>query len=99
METLTDSMAQRRGVIEYVRDEPLTVLAIAGAAGFVLGGGINRRLGFAMMTMVGRIAVRSIAASLIFEAMNSGRDRGKQRRTRHFSGRHDNGRTNFQEPG
>jgi hypothetical protein len=46
---------------EYIRDEPLTALAIAAAAGFVVGGVVNRRLGLTMFTIVGRIALRGIA--------------------------------------
>jgi len=65
METLVNSAARHRNVSEFVRDEPLTALAIAAAAGFVLGGGVNRRLGLAILTMAGRIALQSAAASLI----------------------------------
>jgi hypothetical protein len=54
-----------RTIGHYVRDEPLTALAIAAAAGFVLGGGVNRRLGLAMLTIVGRVALRNVAASVI----------------------------------
>jgi hypothetical protein len=50
---------------EYVRDEPLTALAIATVAGFVLGGGVNRRVGLAVLTIAGRIALRSVATGLI----------------------------------
>ena len=65
METSVNSAARHRNVSEFVRDEPLTALAIAAAAGFVLGGGVNRRLGLGILTMAGRIALQSAAASLI----------------------------------
>jgi DUF883 C-terminal glycine zipper region len=52
-------------VDEYVRDEPLGSLALAAAAGFIVGGGLNRRIGQAMLTIVGRIALQSAAASFI----------------------------------
>ncbi len=65
MDTSPNSVARHRGVSEFVRDEPLTALAIAAAAGFVLGGGVNRRLGLTILTTVGRIALQSAATSLI----------------------------------
>jgi hypothetical protein len=65
VETPANHAAPQRKVGDYVRDEPLTALAIAAAAGFVLGGGVNRRLGLAMLTMVGRVALRNVAASVI----------------------------------
>jgi ElaB/YqjD/DUF883 family membrane-anchored ribosome-binding protein len=39
---------------EFVRDEPLTALAIAVTAGFILGGGAETRIGRAALTLVGR---------------------------------------------
>ena len=65
MDTSINKVARQRDVGEFVRDEPLTALAIAAAAGFVLGGGVNRRLGLAILTTVGRIALQSAATSLI----------------------------------
>ena len=68
---------------EYVRDEPLTALTIAGVTGFVLGGGVNRRLGLAMLTVVGRIALRAVATSLIVGIVtgdNDGARRGSSRK-------------------
>ena len=49
----------------YVKDEPLRSLALAAATGFVLGGGVNRRIGFAILTIIGQLAVRDVATSLI----------------------------------
>ena len=99
MDTSADSAARYRNVREYVRDEPLTALAIAAVAGFVLGGGVNQRIGLAMLTTVGRIALRSVATSLILGAVTGSRDNGGQDAAAHGSGRHDNGRTDFQKPG
>jgi hypothetical protein len=56
---------RRRRVGEYVKDEPLSSLAIAAAAGFIVGGGLNSRVGQAMLTIVGRITLQSAATSFI----------------------------------
>jgi hypothetical protein len=99
MDISADSAARHRNVREYVSDEPLTALAIAAVAGFVLGGGVNQRIGLAMLTTVGRIALRSVATSLILGAVTSSGDNRGQDAAAHGSGRHDNGRTDFQKPG
>lgn len=54
-----------RTVSEYVREDPLKAVAIAAAAGFVVGGGLDSRIGRAMLAIVGRIALQSAATSLI----------------------------------
>jgi hypothetical protein len=56
---------QERDIGEYVREEPLTALAIASGVGFILGGGARSRLGLALLTIVGRIALRGAATDLI----------------------------------
>jgi hypothetical protein len=86
-------------VSEYVREEPLTALAIATIAGFVLGGGVNRRIGLAMLTIVGRIALRDVATSLIVGMVTGSRDNRRQDSAKDGSGRHDNAGTDFQKPG
>ena len=80
---------------EYIREEPLTALAIATAAGFVLGGGVTRRIGLAVLTMVGQIALRGVATNLIVGMVTGGYDSVGRDSTRHGSKRHDNGRTDF----
>ena len=77
MDTSVDSVARHRDVSEFVRDEPLTALAIAAAAGFVFGGGVNRRLGLAILTTVGRIALQSAATSLITGMVAGSRENGR----------------------
>jgi len=59
------SRRRPRSVTEYVRDEPLSSVAIAAAAGFVFGGGLNSRIGRAMLAIVGRIALQSAATDLV----------------------------------
>jgi hypothetical protein len=49
----------------YIRDEPLSALAIFGAAGFILGGGASSRIGLAALAMVGKIALRGAATNFI----------------------------------
>ena len=81
MDQRDHSAARHREVADYVRDEPLTAVAIAGAVGFVLGGGITRRLGFAMLTTVGRIAVRTVASSLILGIITGDANYGRPEAT------------------
>jgi hypothetical protein len=93
---------------EYVREEPLTSVAIAGAAGFIIGGGAKSRIGLAALAMVGRIALRGAVTNLIVGLFipDSGRKnprrvkpRRRDRDERHDHARHDNGRANIRNPG
>lgn len=43
---------------EIVKEDPIACLAIAAAAGFVLGGGARRAGGLTILTMLGQIVVR-----------------------------------------
>jgi hypothetical protein len=99
VEGSANSAARHRDVVEYIRDEPLTALAIASMTGFVLGGGVNRRIGLAMLTIVGRIALRGVATSLIFGMVTGSNADTKQDSARPDGGIHDNGRTEFHRPG
>ena len=54
-----------RSVSEYVREDPLSSMAIAAAAGFIIGGGLNSRLGQAMLAIVGRVALQSAATNFL----------------------------------
>ena len=99
MEGSANSAARHRDVVEYVRDEPLAALAIASATGFILGGGVNRRIGLAMLTIAGRIALRSVATGLIL-GMVTGSDANTRQDNARPDGRiHDNGRTEFHKSG
>jgi len=94
---------RERGVGEFVREEPLTALAIAGAAGFILGGGANSRIGLALLTIVGRIALRGAATSFIVGLVtgdddNRNTERAKARGESHDNGKHVDGRTDFRDP-
>jgi hypothetical protein len=100
LDTTSNRAGRPRDVAEYIKEQPLTALAIAGAAGFVLGGGITRRVGLAMLTVVGRVALRAVATSLILGIV-TGDDYGRpSRRDRPQKAgfgdeRHDNGRTDI----
>jgi hypothetical protein len=94
---------RNRDVGEYVREEPLTALAIAGGAGFILGGGANSRIGLALLSIVGRIALRGAATSFIVGLVtgnydNQTPDRATGRVGSYRNGNHDNGRTDFSDP-
>jgi hypothetical protein len=105
--TAVDSEERRRrrnrDIGEYVREEPLTALAIAGGAGFILGGGANSRIGLALLTIVGRIALRGAATSFIVGLVTGNHDnqtpeRAAGRVGSYRNGNHDNGRTDFGNP-
>lgn len=92
-----------RDIGEYIKEEPLTSLAIAGTVGFVVGGGANSRVGIALLGLVGRIALRRAATSFVVDLFTGNRDnqrtdrpktRGRSRR----NGHHDNPRTDFSDP-
>ena len=94
---------RERNVGEFVREEPLTALAIAGAAGFIFGGGANSRIGLALLTIVGRIALRGAATSFIVGLVTGNPDDQEPERARaggesHGNEKHDNGRTDFRDP-
>jgi hypothetical protein len=69
-----------RDLSEYISDEPLTALAIAAAAGFILGGGASSRLGLAALAMVGKIALRGAATNFLVGLLvpNPDQDRRRQ---------------------
>jgi hypothetical protein len=67
---------QRRDVEEFVRDEPLTALAIAVTAGFILGGGASTRVGRAALTYVGQVAVRGAVGNLLVGMLMGSNKRG-----------------------
>lgn len=85
---------RERDVGEYIREEPLTSLAIAGAAGFILGGGANSKIGLAALAMAGKIAIRGAATNFIIGLIApnpDGRRAGHAKSSRrHRDERHDN---------
>jgi hypothetical protein len=81
MDISADAAAARRDrsrdVGDYVRDEPLRSLMVATAAGFILGGGVNSRIGLAMLTFAGQIALRGVVASSLVELVTGSHDSGR----------------------
>jgi hypothetical protein len=67
------SHAKNRTLTEVVQEEPIACLAIAVAAGFLLGGGARRAGGLTILTMLGQIVVRETlgeSASSLGELFN-----------------------------
>jgi len=94
---------RERDIGEYISEEPLTALAIAGGVGFIFGGGANSRIGLALLTLVGRIALRGAATSFIVGLVTGNRDdqnpdRARARGESYRNGNNDNGRTDFRDP-
>jgi hypothetical protein len=67
---------RRRHLEEFVRDEPLTALAIAVTAGFIIGGGAGTRVGRAALGIVGRLAVRGAVGNLLIGMLMGSDERG-----------------------
>ena len=93
---------RERDVREYIREEPLTALAIAGGVGFIFGGGARSKIGLALLTLVGRIALRGAATSFIVGLVSGNHDNQKPDRATsggsYRNGQHDNRRTDFRDP-
>jgi uncharacterized protein YcfJ len=79
-DTATPQRRRDRDMGEYVRDEPLSSLALAAAAGFIVGRGLNSHIGRAMLTIVGRIAFQSAASSLIAGMLTGNHERKTEQR-------------------
>ena len=65
-------------MVDYVREEPLRSLAVATAAGFILGGGLNSRIGLALLTFAGRLALRGVVTSSLVELITGSHDNGRK---------------------
>ena len=94
---------RNRDIGEYIREEPLTSLAIAGGVGFIVGGGANSRIGLALLGIVGRIALRGAATNFIVDLVTGnhqdrGAGRGSNRGGSNRNGHNDNHRTDFSDP-
>ena len=68
-----------RHLDEFVRDEPLTALAIAVTAGFILGGGAETRVGRAALAFVGRFAIRAAVGNLLVGVLMGGHESRSKR--------------------
>jgi hypothetical protein len=70
---------RERDIVEYVKEEPLTALAVAGGVGFIFGGGANSRIGLALLTAVGRITLRGAATNFIVGLVTGNHARSRPR--------------------
>lgn len=63
---------------EFVKDEPLTVLAVAATAGFVIGGGANTHAGRSMLLLIGRILAPGALLNLAANMATGNHDRTRR---------------------
>jgi hypothetical protein len=105
--TLADDVDRRRrrnrDIGEYIKEEPLTSLAIASGVGFIVGGGAKSRIGLALLSIVGRIALRGAVTSFVVDLITGnhqdrGAGRGSNRGGSYRNGYNDNHRTDFSDP-
>jgi hypothetical protein len=84
---------------EYVRETPISAMAVAAAAGFLIGGGLKNRLGLAILGITGRVAIQG-AATTFMAALATGNDHNEapNRAGRDGNG-YDKRRGNVQESG
>jgi len=71
-----DSTSQHedRTLTDVVREQPVACLAIAAAAGFVLGGGARRSGGLTILALMGQIAMREALGDLVTATLGNGHD-------------------------
>jgi len=64
-----------RTLTDIVKEEPIACLAVAAAAGFLLGGGAKHSGGFTILTMLGQIIVREALGESLGDLMGLGEER------------------------
>ena len=64
-------------LVDYVRAEPLRSVTIAAASGFILGVGLNSRVGLALLAFAGRIALRQIVTDSLVELVTGNHNNGR----------------------
>jgi hypothetical protein len=67
----------RLDIAEYVRERPMTALGLAAAAGFILNGGANTRIGRAVTGFIVPILLRSVVTGMIVERLTASGDPAK----------------------
>jgi hypothetical protein len=60
--------------VESVKDDPLTALAIAATAGFLVGGGAGTRAGRTMLALLGRIVAPTAALNFVAGILTGNHD-------------------------
>ena len=64
----------RRGdlsLTEIIQEQPVTSLAIAVAAGFILGGGVRSSNGIALLALIGQVAMRDAVGNIVSDALGT----------------------------
>jgi len=56
---------------EIIQEQPITSVAIAVAAGFILGGGVRRSNGLALLMLLGQMAMRDALGNIVSEALGN----------------------------
>jgi hypothetical protein len=73
----TSDDQRSRNLVEYIRAEPLKSVTVVTAAGFILGGGLNSRVGLALLAFAGRIALRGVVTSTLVELVAGSHNNGR----------------------
>ncbi len=60
-----------RTLTEIIHEQPVACLAIAAAAGFVLGGGMRRTNGLALLALIGQVATRAALGNIVNGALGN----------------------------
>jgi hypothetical protein len=64
---------------DRIRERPLVALGLAGATGFVLGGGAFSRTGMAILMIFGRLWLRQAVTDVIASAMANHQQQQRER--------------------
>jgi hypothetical protein len=64
---------------DRIRERPMVALGLAGATGFVLGGGAFSRTGMAILMIFGRLWLRQTVTDVIASAMANHQQQQRER--------------------
>src|ERR1700722_7318155 len=62
-----------RQLTRFIKAQPVTSLSVAAAVGFVFGGGLNSRIGLALVTIGSRAALRGFVVTALTGAFTGAR--------------------------
>jgi hypothetical protein len=68
-----------RNWVESLKDDPLTALAIAATAGFLVGGGASTHAGRTMLGLLGRIVAPAAALNFVSGILTGNHDSSRSR--------------------
>jgi hypothetical protein len=69
LQNLADLFASDSELTQWIKQRPLTAVALGAAAGFVWGGGTSGRLGRSFLLYLGQTIVRDTVAHVLSEAI------------------------------